>query len=212
MSCHARVDEWTTMIRTPIPHLSKPQATVLALWSMGMVLARSCRPNRRDRVPGRDAEAPGEHCTAAVGGVVRRSPGQTGRTPPGPGRGGLLCPAAALGTAPVARHPTGLGPRCHHLGDPLHAAGHQCGLSGLCHPRSVDHPARRHPPCLAPRVAAHVAHLAAGLPTDSTVIVLAERGLYAGWLFGASAAWAGIPSCGSLGGTFRPDPQATYRP
>src|SRR5256886_9724341 len=42
MSCHPRVTEWTTTIQTHLPHLSKPQATVLALWSLGMVLARSC--------------------------------------------------------------------------------------------------------------------------------------------------------------------------
>jgi hypothetical protein len=42
MSCHPRVTEWTTIIQTHLPHLSKPQATVLALWSLGMVLARSC--------------------------------------------------------------------------------------------------------------------------------------------------------------------------
>jgi Transposase DDE domain len=42
MSCHPRVTEWTTIIRTHLPHLTKPQATVLALWSLGMVLARSC--------------------------------------------------------------------------------------------------------------------------------------------------------------------------
>ena len=42
MSCHPRVTEWTTTIRTHLPHLTKPQATVLALWSPGMVLARSC--------------------------------------------------------------------------------------------------------------------------------------------------------------------------
>ena len=41
MSCHPRVTEWTTIIQTHLPHLSKPQATVLALWSLGMVLARS---------------------------------------------------------------------------------------------------------------------------------------------------------------------------
>jgi Transposase DDE domain len=41
MSCHPRVTEWTTIIHTHLPHLSKPQATVLALWSLGMVLARS---------------------------------------------------------------------------------------------------------------------------------------------------------------------------
>src|SRR5262245_55458983 len=42
MSCHTRVDEWTTSIHTQLPLLSKPQATVLALWSLGMGLARSC--------------------------------------------------------------------------------------------------------------------------------------------------------------------------
>ena len=42
MSCHPRVTEWSTIIHTHLPHLTKPQATVLALWSLGMVLARSC--------------------------------------------------------------------------------------------------------------------------------------------------------------------------
>jgi hypothetical protein len=42
MSCHPRVTEWTTTLQTRLPDLSKPQATVLALWSLGMVLARSC--------------------------------------------------------------------------------------------------------------------------------------------------------------------------
>jgi hypothetical protein len=42
MACHPRVTEWTLVIHPHLPHLSKPQATVLALWSVGMVLARSC--------------------------------------------------------------------------------------------------------------------------------------------------------------------------
>ena len=42
MSCHPRVTEWTTIIQMRLPHLTKPQVTVLALWSLGMVLARSC--------------------------------------------------------------------------------------------------------------------------------------------------------------------------
>ena len=42
MSCHPRVTEWTMIIQAHLPHLSKPQATVLALWSLGMGLARSC--------------------------------------------------------------------------------------------------------------------------------------------------------------------------
>jgi hypothetical protein len=42
MFCQAAFDQWRTTIMQHLPHLSTPQATVLALWSFGMVLARSC--------------------------------------------------------------------------------------------------------------------------------------------------------------------------
>jgi hypothetical protein len=42
MSCHKAVYQWTEVVTTHMPHLSKPQAAGLALWSVGMVLARSC--------------------------------------------------------------------------------------------------------------------------------------------------------------------------
>ncbi len=42
MSYHERVYQWSGVISTHFPHLSHPQAAVLALWSLGMVLARSC--------------------------------------------------------------------------------------------------------------------------------------------------------------------------
>src|SRR5215510_7587419 len=41
-SCHPRVTAWTVIIQQHMTHLTKPHATVLALWSLGMVLARSC--------------------------------------------------------------------------------------------------------------------------------------------------------------------------
>ena len=39
MFCQAGFDQWRTTIMHHLSHLSKPQATVLALWSFGMVLA-----------------------------------------------------------------------------------------------------------------------------------------------------------------------------
>ena len=42
MFCRAGFDQWRTTIMQHLPHLSKPQARVLALWSFGMVLAHSC--------------------------------------------------------------------------------------------------------------------------------------------------------------------------
>jgi hypothetical protein len=42
MSCQSAVYQWTAEVTSHMPHLSKPQARVLALWSVGMVFARSC--------------------------------------------------------------------------------------------------------------------------------------------------------------------------
>ena len=39
---HVQLNEWISLVSTNLPHLSKPQATVLALWSFGMVLAKCC--------------------------------------------------------------------------------------------------------------------------------------------------------------------------
>lgn len=42
MSRQAQLSEWTTTVSTNLPQLSKPQVTVLALWSFGMAFTRSC--------------------------------------------------------------------------------------------------------------------------------------------------------------------------
>lgn len=42
MTCSDGLSQWQASVSTHMPHLSKPQATVLALWSFGMVLAQSC--------------------------------------------------------------------------------------------------------------------------------------------------------------------------
>jgi hypothetical protein len=42
MSCPEALSPWETIVSTHLPHLSRPQARVLALWSYGMVLAKSC--------------------------------------------------------------------------------------------------------------------------------------------------------------------------
>ena len=42
MSRETGLSEWSATVSTPLPHLSAPQATVLALWSYGIALTRSC--------------------------------------------------------------------------------------------------------------------------------------------------------------------------
>jgi hypothetical protein len=41
MSCHRKVAEGSSILHTHQPHLSTPPAAVLALWSLGLGLARS---------------------------------------------------------------------------------------------------------------------------------------------------------------------------
>lgn len=41
MSRHEGLSQWTECVSTNMPHLSKPQATVLALWSFGVACTRS---------------------------------------------------------------------------------------------------------------------------------------------------------------------------
>lgn len=42
MQARNGLDTWTNTVRERMPHLSKPQAVVLALWSFGVVLTKSC--------------------------------------------------------------------------------------------------------------------------------------------------------------------------
>ena len=42
MSNYTAQKEWEKVVTEKMPHLSKPQAVVLALWSFGMVISQSC--------------------------------------------------------------------------------------------------------------------------------------------------------------------------
>ena len=42
MSCTEPVWQWEETVSRHLPHLSKPQAMVLALWSYAMVVSQSC--------------------------------------------------------------------------------------------------------------------------------------------------------------------------
>ena len=58
------------MVTRHMPHLSKPQATVLALWSLGMVLARSCALTAVSLFLAKGLDASAQHDAPTVAGVV----------------------------------------------------------------------------------------------------------------------------------------------
>jgi hypothetical protein len=45
MSCHTPLYSWISQVASAFPHLSRPQATVLALYSFGAILAQRCGLN-----------------------------------------------------------------------------------------------------------------------------------------------------------------------
>lgn len=213
MSSYSRVAEWTTIIRTHLPVLSKPQAAVLALWSLGMVLARSCAltavagfvaawMGRKDNTVRQQLR---EFCYEAD--AKRGEQRQDLRVD--------LCFAPLLGWVlswwqsiqlALALDATTLGTRFVVLAVSVVYRGCAIPVAWTILAAGDPH-AWRHEWLRMLR------QLRPAIPTPMTVIVLADRGLYAGWLFRRIVRLGWHPFLRiNTGGTFRPDPQATFRP
>ena len=138
MACPPRVTEWTTIIQTHVPHLTKPQATVLALWSLGMVLARSCaltavsaflatwlgrkEPAVRQQLREFCYEATAKRGTARCALAVEP----------------CFVPLLTWVVDQWEGTQLALALDATTLGQRFVGLGHQCGLSRLCHPRVTE--------------------------------------------------------------------------
>ncbi len=213
MSCHMRVDEWTTIIHTQLPMLSKPQALVLALWSLGMVLACSCALSAvsvwRARLLKRQEKTVRQQL---------RAWGDEAHAQRGAQRQALVvedCFVPLLRW--VRRHWQGtqlvlaldaptLGTRFTVLAISVVYRGCAMPVAWTLLPANQPEAWRRHWLRL-------LRQLRPAIPQGYTVIVLADRGLYAPWLFRRIVRLGWHPFLRiNTGGTCRPDPQATYRP
>jgi hypothetical protein len=213
MYCQASIDQWRTTIMQHLPQLSKPQATVLALWSLGMVLARSCALTAVSAlvavVEGRKAntirqrlrewyyEAPDkrgsqrqalqvETCFAPLlGWIVSWWQGT---------QLALALDATTLGTCFVV------------LAVSVVYRGCAIPVAWVILPANQKHPWRREWLRLLRR-------LGRVIPRHWTVIVLADRGLYAPWLFRRIVKLGWHPFLRiNTGGTFRPTGTRCFRP
>src|SRR5882724_187387 len=213
MSCHRRVTEWTTIIRTHLPQLSAPQATVLALWSLGMVLARSCALtavavflavwlHRKEQTVRQQLR---EFCYEAE--AKRGAQRQAVAVEP--------CFVPLLrwvlsgwhGTQlAVALDATTLGLRVTVLAIRVVSRGCAMPVAWTIVTANQPHAWRR-------EWWRMLRQLRPAMPRPWTVIVLADRGLYAGWLCRRIVRLGWHPFLRiKTGGPFRPDPQAGYRP
>ncbi len=205
MSCHPRVTEWTMTIQTHLPHLPKPQATVLALWGLGMVLARSCALTavsaflatwlgRKENTVRQQLREVCDEATAKRGTDRCALPMETCFVP-------LLAWVVSLwqGTQlALALDATTLGTRLTVLVLSVVSRGCAIPVVWVVLAATATHAWRREWLRMLRQV-----HRA--VPRSWTVLVLADRGLYARWLFRRITRLGWHPFVRiNTGGTFRP--------
>lgn len=205
--------QWTAEVTSAFPHLSKPQATVLALYAYGAVLARTCalsavaamlaavqqrkantvRQRLREFYQEADAKAGDRRrqldvaaCFAPLlGWVLRHWPG---------------------GQLPLALDATTLGTRFVVLCISVVYRGTAIPVAWKVLPALAKQSWRE--PWLQ-----LLRQLHGVVPADYTVIALADRGLWAKWLFEGIAALGWHPLMRvNAGGSFRPEGWVRFRP
>jgi hypothetical protein len=213
MSCQKAVYQWTEVVTTYMPQLSKPQAAVLALWSVGMVLARSCALSAvsaflavgLERKPNTVRQQLREWCYEAK--AKRRGPRQEVQV--------TMCFAPLLAWVlswwegnqlALAVDATTLGQRFVVLVVSVVYRGCAIPVAWTVLPATEKHAWRGEWLRMLRQVRTAV-------PRRFFVIVLADRGLYARWLFRGIVrnGWHPVLRV-NTGGTFRPAASAHYQP
>ena len=213
MSCHHPVYQWTRLVTTHFPHLSKPQARVLALWSLGLVVARSCALSAvstllaqwLDRKANTVRQQLREFCyeAAAKRGAHRQEVVvETCFVP-------LLKWVLSWWEGPqlaLALDATTLGQRFVVLALSVLYRGCAIPVAWTVLPAGKKHAWRQEWLRMLRQVRAAV-------PRRFFVLVLADRGLYARWLYRRIVRLGWHPLLRiNTGGTFRPAASARYRP
>ena len=213
MSCQRAVYQWTEVVTSHMPHLSKPQAAVLGLWSLGMVLARSCALSAVSAFVAQGLERKAntvrqqlrEFCYEAK--AKRGGPRQEVKVE--------TCFAPLLAWVlswweghhlALALDATTLGQRFVVLVVSVLYRGCAIPVAWTVLPATEKHAWRGEWLRMLRQVRAAV-------PRRFFVIVLADRGLYARWLFQGIVrnGWHPVLRI-NTGGTFRPAATAHYQP
>src|SRR5215468_683373 len=213
MSCHPRVTAWSTIMHAHLPHLSTAQATVLALWSLGMVLARSCALTavsaflatwlgRKEAAVYQQVRELCYEATAKRGTARQELVVETCFRP-------LLTWVVDQweGTQmALALDATTWGDRLTVLALSVVYRGCAIPVAWVVLPANTKHAWRREWLRL-------LRLLRPAIPHDWTVIVLADRGLYAPWLFRRITRLGWHPFLRiNMGGSFRPAGTTGWRP
>lgn len=213
MTGQERVYQWTEEVRSQLPHLSTAEGRVLALWSLGMVVARSCALTavsllvagwlgRKENTVRQQWREFTYEADAKRGAKRRELPVRTCFAP-------LLrwVLAGYRGRQlALALDATTLGDRFVVLAVSVVYRGCAIPVAWTVLPAGNKHAWRREWLTM-PRL------LGPAIPRDWTVVVLADRGLYARWLYRRIVRLGWHPFLRiNLGGFFRPRGQDAFRP
>jgi hypothetical protein len=219
MPRHPGLSQWHETVSTHLPHLSQPQITMLVLWSIGMVLAQSCGlttvavflaylldiSERTVRERLRDWYRDGPHKRGAKRGDKRRSL-DVSRCFPALLRWVIACMPPQGRQLALAMDASTLGQRFTILTISVVIRG--CAIPIAWH----IVPATR-AGAWRPHWEALFAALQGSVPADWTVIVAADRGLYARWLFTTIQTVGWHPYLRiNRQGQYRPRDATTFRP
>jgi hypothetical protein len=183
MSCHTPVYSWIGQVVAAFPQLSRPQATVLALYSFGAILAQRC---------GLNSVAATLAAVLGSGYLTIRSRLQEFYQPASAKSGTRRCeldvttcfaPLLAWtlkdwpsNRLPLALDATSLGDRFTVLSISVVYRGSACPVAWKVVQANVRH-------AWKPEWIALLRSFQTLVPADRTVIVMTDRGLYARWLF-----------------------------
>jgi hypothetical protein len=213
MFCQASFAQWQTTILQHLSPLSKPQATVLALWSCGMVLARSCALTAVRHLLAKGMRRQEQTVRQQLRAWYYEAQRKRGAK-----RQALrveTCFPLLLGWVvswwqgtqlALAIDATALGARFVVLAVRVVYRGCAIPVAWVVLPANTTHAWRREWRRLRRR-------LRPAIPRHWQVMGLADRGLYAPWLFRRSVKPGGHPFLRlNTGGTFRPAGTRCCRP
>ncbi len=213
MSCRHPVYQWTRIVTTHFPHLSKPQARVLALWSLGLVVARSCALSAVSVLLAQWLDRKANTVRQQLREWCYEAPAKRGADRQEVVVETCFVPLLAWVLSwwdghqlALAVDATTLGQRFVVLALSVLYRGCAIPVAWTILPAGQKHAWRR-------EWLRMLRQVRAAIPRRFFVIVLADRGLYARWLFRRIVRLGWHPLLRvNTGGTFRPAASARYRP
>ena len=184
MTCSERVSQWTESVSRHLPHLSRPQASVLALWSLGMVLARSCGLSQVSVLLAMLLGQPEETLRQRLREWYYHSEDKVGKQRRTLEVEACFAPLLrwVLAWWPEQQHELALALDATTLGQRFTVLCVSVLVRGCAIPVAWKVLAYNQEGSWQPYWQALLAHLDGVIPADWMVLVLADRGLYAPWL------------------------------